>query len=105
MSININSVGYRNGYVVAWQKIIPRGEVLSSYKKRYGGKLSYILYFDAYDPKYKRTKAISGVYYDKSGNTIKSLEFIPDQWKDIVPNTVADLTYDSVIAIYENKQK
>lgn len=92
--------------MVAWEKIIPRGESLRNLQKIVGKNINHSLYFYALDKKNKRLKLLSSVDYDKSGKVIYSYtnNFDTTEWEDIAPNSNGQAFYDSVMTIYENKQ-
>ena len=102
--LNIASVEDRGEYVVAWTKMIPRGELLSKLNKN-GVKVSFILCLEAYNKKYKQYMFIKDVYYDKQQAVIATKDFDSQKWRSVVPNTVSEAVYDSVMLVYKTQQK
>lgn len=103
-SLNIASVEDRGEYVVAWTKMIPRGELLSKLNKK-GVKVSFILSLNAYNKKYKQYMFIKDVYYDKQQAVIATKDFDSHEWKELPPNTVGEAEYDSIMLVYKIQQK
>jgi len=66
-------------------------EVPKVYSEITGGMLSYITY---------PAETVLGVYYDRFGNKIWSLECLPDDWDDITADCETNEDYKKVLFKY-----
>lgn len=102
--LNIKSVEDRGEYVIAWTKHIPKGEMLSEWKKLYGADLHYELLLSAYNKKYKQSRLITSTGYSASGKVLNTYQYNDIRWTEIIPESIGDGMYVYVMLVFNHKK-
>jgi hypothetical protein len=85
-----------------WSKIISKTMTYTKKGKTYSLPNGYVIYLDAYDCDGKKSKLISGVYYNSKGTVAHSfsIEDYEQEWKDVVPDSIGEALLDKVCELF-----
>lgn len=101
-----DSIEDRGEYVVAWSKCIPRGEAKKRFDKEANANVSSILYFHAFNKKYKQEQTLSAIAYDSTGRNVlnENRKFSDSQYNEIAPTSHLNHLYGIVSLVNDVKQ-
>lgn len=109
--VDVDSIALRktdnSEYVVAWIKMIPRGDEAKELSKEYKKPVDYDMTFSALNKNIKQIQPLSRHLYDKKGNVIigDSWPFQSSRYGEAIPGTVGEAIYDFVMNYYNKNKK
>lgn len=107
--VDVDSIGLRSEanhkYVVAWCKIIPRGESEKQFVKNFKQPAGYFMELSAYNIEYKQEQVLSFVAYNEEGTVLEndSSIFFVSKYEEIIPGTLGEDIYNFVMSRYKKK--